>query len=160
MHLCTAAFPVVYAYIQDTYKIASAWRSGACFGVCPLWHLCRARSDSPTQTHVRWVCAGRLHVRCSWAPLPACAQPRAAHPGMQPNPAYAEPHITNPVFQASENVADAIAVEMPLAPPHPQDRSGSKMKKFVGHQRLQFAQVCCSSLWGSGTCRDARVAGS
>lgn len=60
---------------------------------------------------------------------------------MHHNPAYAEPHTTNPVFQATENVADAIAVEMPLAPPHPQDRAGCKMRKFVGHQRLQFAQV-------------------
>lgn len=86
--------------------------------------------------------AGRLHLRCSWAPLPACAQTRTpAGIAMQPNHAFAGAGIENPAFQASENVADAIAVEMPLAPPHPGERAGSKMKKFVGHQRLQFAQV-------------------
>lgn len=86
--------------------------------------------------------AGRLHLRCSWAPLPACAQTRTpAGIAMQPNHAFAGAGIENPAFQASENVADAIAVEMPLAPPHPDERAASKMKKFVGHQRLQFAQV-------------------
>lgn len=93
-------------------------------------------------------------MRCSWAPLPECAHRGQRGLAMHANPTFAAAGVENPMFQASENVADAIAVEMPLAPPHPAERDGGKMKKFVGHQRLQFAQVgavlACACVRSSG----------
>ena len=131
------------------------WTRGSCAVCCGLTQRTRDR-ERPCKGGRRrrgaeqgTMRAGRLLVRCSWAPLPACTLPgsagRATQPTMRPNPAFASSRTNNPVFEASENVADAIAVEMPLAPPHPEERCGSGARRRAGHQRLQFAQVRCGA---------------
>jgi hypothetical protein len=52
----------------------------------------------------------------------------------------------NTLFERSENVTDAIIVNMPLSPPHPHEDHASKLQKFAGHQRMRFAQVTVDTL--------------
>lgn len=73
--------------------------------------------------------AGKVFVKCAWVPLPSVAVQDAASGRL------------NSLFERSENVEDAIIVNMPLSPPPPQEGHSSKLQKFAGHQRMRFAQV-------------------
>lgn len=74
--------------------------------------------------------AGKAFVKCAWVPLPGVAKQETNDSGTM-----------NSLFETSENVQDAIIVNMPLSPPHPHEAHGSKLQKFAGHQRMRFAQV-------------------
>lgn len=74
--------------------------------------------------------AGKVFVKCAWVPLPGVAKQQTNDAG-----------TLNSMFERSENVQDAIIVNMPLSPPHPHEGHGSKLQKFAGHQRMRFAQV-------------------
>jgi hypothetical protein len=74
--------------------------------------------------------AGKVFLKCTWVPVPGVAMQRDTVSG-----------TLNSLYETSENVTDAIVVNMPLSPPHPHEGHGSKLQKFAGHQRLRFAQV-------------------
>lgn len=69
-------------------------------------------------------------MKCAWVPVPGVAMQHDTAAGTM-----------NSLFERSENVADAIIVNMPLSPPHPHEGHVSKLQKFAGHQRMRFAQV-------------------
>jgi hypothetical protein len=88
-----------------------------------------------------------VFIKCAWVSVPGVAMQQDVAAG-----------TVNSLFERSENVTDAIVVNMPLSPPHPQEGHGTKLRKFTGHQRMCFAQVVLHTLTFIPCLRIHRVA--
>lgn len=94
-------------------------------------HSCRSLHGTVQWCKSFFCSAGKVFVKCEWVAVPGVAIQQDTANGTM-----------NSLFETSENVADAIVVNMPLSPPlPPEGTNNSKLQKFAGHQRMRFAQV-------------------